>query len=99
MTMHTPGPWIGKTQGEADAYFMMTKTRWLFSFRQNGEIWTAEQMANLALIAAAPELLAALIMVRDADNDCRADGLPTIPDMARAKIDAAIAKAEAPADD
>lgn len=40
------------------------------------------------------ELLAALIMVRDADNDCHADGLQTIPQIARAKIDAAIAKAE-----
>ena len=36
--------------------------------------------------------LDALEMVRDADNDCRADGLPTMPDLARAKIDRAIAK-------
>jgi hypothetical protein len=48
----------------------------------------------VSLIAAAPELLAALEMVRDADNDCRLDGLKTIPPSARAKIDAAIAKAE-----
>jgi len=47
----------------------------------------------VSLIAAAPELLAALEMVRDADNDCRLDGLPTIPPCARAKIDAAIGKA------
>ncbi|GGA45872.1 hypothetical protein [Pelagibacterium lentulum] len=40
-------------------------------------------------------VLEALIMVRDADNDCRLDGLPTIPSMARNKIDQAIAKAEA----
>lgn len=39
------------------------------------------------------ELLAALEMVRDADDDCRRDGLPTMPDAARAKIDAAISKA------
>lgn len=45
-------------------------------------------------MAAAPELLEALCMVRDADEDCKRDGLPTIPAMARAKIDAAIAKAE-----
>jgi hypothetical protein len=50
--------------------------------------------ANARLIAAAPELLEALVMVRDADDDCRADGLPTIPPMARAKIDRVIAKAE-----
>jgi hypothetical protein len=48
----------------------------------------------VSLIAAAPELLEALEMVRDADNDCRLDGLPTIPLDARAKIDRALAKAE-----
>lgn len=40
------------------------------------------------------ELLEALVMVRDADDDCARDGLPTIPPAARARIDAAIAKAE-----
>ena len=40
------------------------------------------------------ELLEALVMVRDADEDCKRDGLPTIPSSARAKIDAAISKAE-----
>jgi len=39
------------------------------------------------------ELLAALEMVRDADNDCARDFLPTIPKAARSAIDAAIAKA------
>lgn len=39
-------------------------------------------------------LYQALVMVRDADNDCRADGLKTIPAAARARIDKAIAKAE-----
>jgi hypothetical protein len=41
------------------------------------------------------ELIEALEMVRDADEDCHKDGLPTIPVIARAKIDAAIAKATA----
>jgi hypothetical protein len=44
--------------------------------------------------AAATELYEALVMVRDADDDCHSDGLQTIPRIARAKIDAAIAKAE-----
>ena len=39
-------------------------------------------------------LVAALKMVRDADNDCISDNLPTMPTMARAKIDAALAAAE-----
>lgn len=51
-------------------------------------------VANARLIAAAPDLFAALTMVRDADDECRRDALVTIPDHARALIDAAIAKAE-----
>lgn len=46
------------------------------------------------LIAAAPDMLEALVMIRDADEDCRKDGLPTLPPLARFKIDRAIAKAE-----
>ena len=46
------------------------------------------------LKAANAELLEALTMVRDADDDCRKDGLREIPPPARATIDAAIAKAE-----
>lgn len=38
-------------------------------------------------------LLAALVMVRDADDDCIRDGLPRIPNLPRAKIDAAISRA------
>jgi hypothetical protein len=49
---------------------------------------------NVDLISAAPDLYEALAMVRDADEDCGKDGLPRIPFCARAKIDAAIAKAE-----
>lgn len=42
----------------------------------------------------ASDLYSALVMVRDADDDCEKDGLPTIPPGARSRIDAAIAKAE-----
>lgn len=53
----------------------------------------AERLARL--FCTAPELLEALTMVRDADADCVRDGLPRwCTDVARAKIDAAIAKAE-----
>jgi hypothetical protein len=48
----------------------------------------------IPLISAAPDLLYALVMVRDADEDCKLDGLKTIPPIARATVDAAIAKAE-----
>lgn len=38
--------------------------------------------------------LDALEMVRDADEDCRKDGLQTMPPAARATVDRAIAKLE-----
>ena len=53
----------------------------------------ADEYETLTRAAAYPDLLAALVMVRDADDDCRRDGLPTIPGPARGKIDAAIANA------
>lgn len=55
---------------------------------------TEQCIANAQLIAAAPELAEALVMVRDADEDCKRDGFPTIPSASRTAIDAAIAKAE-----
>jgi hypothetical protein len=63
------------------------------ALHQAGDRKVAETVANARLIAAAPDLLDALEMVRDADDDCYKDGLPTIPKPARLKIDAALAKA------
>jgi hypothetical protein len=40
------------------------------------------------------QLREALEMVRDADDDCHADGLPTIPPLPRAKIDKALEEKE-----
>lgn len=45
---------------------------------------------DAALIAACHELREALEMVRDADDDCRRDGLGTMPRPARDKIDRAL---------
>lgn len=44
----------------------------------------------IAVIAPLTPLVEALEMVRDADEDCKRDGLNTMPPMARAKIDAAL---------
>ncbi len=61
--------------------------------REIEEELDAVEAANMHLVAAAPDLLEALVMVRDADDDSGKDGLPRIPGAARSKIDRAIAKA------
>lgn len=83
---HTPGPWRvnGQKSVRGPNLEYIANANW-----KNGE-------ANARLIAAAPDLLEALIMVRDADDDCKSDGLPTIPSIARATINAAISKATTP---
>ena len=63
------------------------------TFQIDGKAAFERELGDLHIKAAAPDMLEALTMVRDADEDCKADGLPTIPDIPRAKIDNAIAKA------
>lgn len=91
MNKHTPGPWRYKPDINGSNY-MLVYCSSLASEGDNLRGYCGE--ANARLIAAAPDLLEALEMVRDADNDCRRDGLRVIPGPARAKIDAAIAKAK-----
>lgn len=99
---HTPGPW--EIRRRSDGSMGITGAHYipkgapaiaggfLHVCNLSGDVHHDE--ANAHLIAAALDLYEALSMVRDADEDCRRDGLPTIPTPARAKIDAAIAKAE-----
>jgi hypothetical protein len=78
-------------------YKLHERRDWIAPFpgREHHAAWCkGAKHPDLTLIEAAPDLLEALVMVRDADEDCKRDGLPTIPSAARAKIDAAIAKAE-----
>jgi hypothetical protein len=95
----TPGPWRADACRE-DHPGIQTRVyspEKLIAVCGNAEPWSLakdEWDANGHLIAAAPELYAALEMVRDADEDCKRDGFPTIPDIARATIHAALAKAE-----
>lgn len=49
--------------------------------------------ANARLIAAAPDLLEALLAVRADDDVCSLDGIPPLPMRIREMVDAAIAKA------
>lgn len=100
---HTPGPWTAAHNGyfwdiRSERDGLISDACASNSIYRNGDLIPRNEaeaiaVANARLIAAAPELLEALEMVRDADNDCIADGLPTIPEIARRKIDAAIAKA------
>lgn len=86
---HTPGPWIFGT----DSHEILTARGEGVAAPCDG--YDEEQwLIDGPLIAATPDLLEALVMVRDADEDCQRDGLQTIPSSARARIDAAIAKAE-----
>lgn len=88
---HTPGPWQCRPLQGCSVIVDST----MFEIGSLGADVTREDAdANARLIAAAPALFAALVMVRDADEDCRRDGLPTIPLQPRQTIDAAIAQAE-----
>lgn len=57
MTQHTPGPW-----NCAQATAVYANGRWIADTSQPGA-FTEEQAANARLIAAAPELLTALVKV------------------------------------
>lgn len=83
---HTPGPWRLHEQGDANQYCLLTNDeRWVIAFSQNGELHTPEQIANAKLIAAAPDLLDALIKaeehmsltnstLRTFNNECLKEG-------------------------
>jgi hypothetical protein len=96
MTAHTAGTWCVRGIPTQSRYIGPAddggapSIAFVLSVPSRSE---AELDANARLIAAAPDILAALEMIRDADDDCSRDGLPTIPKLARAKIDTAIAKA------
>lgn len=98
---HTPGPWQLVALGEANVYGVNRvvdgKDRWLISFRMNGELTTAQQMADVRLIAAAPRLLAALEHIRNCVRIDTASGQTFVQvhegSATMADIDAAIAQA------
>jgi hypothetical protein len=100
---HTEGPWAVTGQSEAGRYIKVaahgrTVARVLFSSEQAGERGEATDASDALLIAAAPDMLAALCAYDDAMTSCwgAPDGLPPgNPDAARCwpMARAAIAKA------
>lgn len=66
MINHTKGPWTFREQGDANQYVILDADgHWLASLQHNGEPLVDHQRANLALMTAAPDLLAALEEVLD----------------------------------
>lgn len=88
---HTAGPWFPMVDTAKGAEPGRVHVG---HYREDGTVCHLPKTpANALLVAAAPDLLEALEMVRDADDDCGRDGLARIPAPARKRIDAAIAKA------
>ena len=60
---HIPGPWAPYPQATADHYVLLKDHNWFAAIHFNGEMMEAKQMANLRVMAAAPELMDALIAI------------------------------------
>ena len=94
---HTPGPWIGKTQSvhTADGRPIVNSI-WIPPQPPKGPgvALQTEADANLRLIAAAPDLLAALKTVLSSDMAQRVEYDREEPSDTLAIVRAAIAKAE-----
>lgn len=91
MSKHTPGPWAAHTVADGAYTVYLPEDGMVVCSRNPYESKAAEFEANARLIAAAPELLAALELARAILVEVehyRADGHSV------AIIDAAIAKAE-----
>lgn len=85
---HTPGPWMVDRQYPGELWIAEAGRNYQICMVTGAGFVTERDEADARLIAAAPDLLHALEMVRDAN---RSD--PHIPDYALRTIDAAIAKA------
>lgn len=83
---HTPGPWSVERHPHSGHPLVAGEGEYVVADCGNGEIETASEEANARLIAAAPELLEALISLRDF---LRGNGTKS------ARADAAISKATA----
>ena len=67
---HTKGSWTFHQNGDGSFSILGEKLsdreyKWIAGFIQNGEMLTAEQIANAKLMAAAPDLLSACLMAKE----------------------------------
>lgn len=66
--------WKVYEQGDADEFcILMDDKRWVIAFRLNGELYREQQKRVVDMIAAAPEMLAALKALLKIIEDARAD--------------------------
>jgi len=79
-TQHTPGPWAVKHHEDTDTYSIYVAGRQWNSWTVAALGHSKEDEANARLIAAAPELLGALIQMLDAYE------IPAVRKQARAAI-------------
>lgn len=98
MSAHTPGPYELQGDGAIVAQLGSKRTGVMLVTAPLTSALvplTPEAVeANAHLLTAAPLMLSALEMVRDADDDCGRDGLTMLPPAARARIDHALATAK-----
>lgn len=92
---HTAGPWIADPidEGTCEDVEVPAGSFWISEHKHAGEVIAVVELnaaANARLIAAAPELLAALEQVEDAVRNA----INGEPDIDIEKVRAAIAKAE-----
>jgi hypothetical protein len=93
VSKYTPGPWHqGKGQAASIIY---GADGWAIAncvvYHRHAKATAEDTAAYIVRAVNAHEaMVQALEMVRDADNDCKRDGAPTIPPIARACIDAAL---------
>ena len=99
MSAFTLGPWtVSNSSRQAVQNATGVTIAWCGANASYGDpsysISVDEARANARLIAAAPDLLDALIILRDLDDEWAKTEVPLLGVDTRAKIEAAIAKAE-----
>ena len=89
MTQHTPGPWRVAFGNRLEVHGPKDEIGWPASIVYNAGLCTSEEaQANARLIAAAPDMLAALqdIMAESSRDDDDHDVIATIQGVCRAAI-------------
>jgi len=95
---HTKGPWRYHLNGDGSYTILGEKisekeSKWIIGFIQNGEITLPQQLENVKLIAAAPEMLKVLEAIVRNETDWRSKNSPALSDFRFNEIKEIIKKA------